>query len=683
MLRLAQYTSKRASRTAIASAFLSPNSAATLNKKPGLFASDGGAFKRKEFTSSKLFIKAVNECRTQAMQMVDKVSSVPAGPATVQAIDELSDTICQVADPANFLQINHPDEHIRAAAGEAGFQIGGLVEELNNTVSLQEALKLALQEKIRDEETRIVGELLLRDFDQCGVNISEEQRAKAVNLHHVHIDVMQAYQQNCQEPGVESIEYLPEHCKNHLFPKEKYSNHSRKLTISSPWSTQRSEFDREAVWRIFHTKNLADGSQMDLLDKIVKVRHELATIYGYESWAARAVEHSMARSPAMIEQFLWDIIDQLQEGADAERENLLKKKAIDTYAYDKTAIYPWDEMHYDEQLFSKESHSLTEYLSLVNCMNGVANIANKLFGYTFEPVRTEPGEVWHSDVIKLDIKKDGEVIAHIYCDLFARPDKSPQECHYTIRCSRKLPNDSYQLPIIVVSLNFNMYTRGQKIKLNFDQAKTFFHEFGHAIHSISGRTAFQHVSGTRCQTDIAEVPSILMEYFFEDDRVVQTWAKNDNGEPMPLELWHQFTKKKSHLAATELIKTCRRSLWDQHIHGTKEQLSLSPIELEHKLIGSLYGEKFITNNHTAESLRFNHLLQYDAKFYAYQLSTAFAGRIWDKLFIDDPFSQKAGAKYMKEFLRHGGGRDPRKMYENLLGEEVDAKLLAQTVVKHL
>jgi len=616
------------------------------------------------------------------MRLADKVTEVPSGPETVKAIDELSDTICQIADPANFLQINHPNADIREAASEAGYHIGGLVEELNNKTSLQKALKKAIDMKIEDEETRIVGELLLRDFDQCGRDIADSERNKAVDLHHVHIDLTQQFQLNCQVPGVEPISYLPAHCKDHLFPGPKYS-HNKKITVSSPWSNQSSEYDREAVWRIFNTMNLADGQQMDLLEKIVKIRHELAVTYEYESWAHRAIEHSMARTPETVEKFLWDIIDQLGPEADRERQELLTRKAADPNAFDKSAVYPWDEMHYNDQLFSRETSELSEYLSLVNCMQGVATISNALFDYTFEPVHTKPGEVWHSDVIKLEIKKAGQPVAYIYCDLFGRQDKSPQECHYTIRCSKKLPDDTYQLPILVVSLNFSMYTRGQKIKLSFDQARTFFHEFGHALHSISGRTDYQHISGTRCQTDIAEVPSILMEFFFEDDRVVQTWAKNDVGDPVPLELWHEFTKKKSFLAATELIKTCRRSLWDQHVHGTKEQLEMSPLELEHKFIGSMYGDTFVKDNATAECLRFNHIIQYDAKFYAYQFSTAFAGRIWDKLFADDPFCRRAGARYMEEFLRHGGGRDPRTMYERLLEEPVDPKLLADTVVKHL
>ena len=301
-------------------------------------------------------------------------------------------------------------------------------------------------------------------------------------------------------------------------------------------------------------------------------------------------------------------------------------------------------------------------------------------------MKTLPGEIWNPDVVKIEVQSKGQKIGDIYCDLFGREDKVAQDCHYTIQCSRKLPDGTYQLPIVVVSLNFRVYADAQKIKLTFDQAKTLFHEFGHALHSIAGRTDFQHVSGTRCQTDIAEVPSILNEFFFEDDRVVQTWAKTqvDGKEhPIPLELWHKFTKNKPTNNVLECVKTCQRALWDQRVHGTKSQLELSALDYERQIFGQKYGEEYLKTDNTAEYLRFNHLNQYDAKFYSYTISTAIASRIWNKLFKEDPFSSRSGEKYMNEFLKHGGARDPRLMYENLLDEEVDMSVLADAVVDNL
>jgi len=634
-------------------------------------------------------VKAADQCREDSYRLMETVINVEPGMKTVQAVDELSNCLCSIADPANFLSFNHPDREMQEASMEAGYKIGGVVEELNNKVALRDALAKAMEhsDKFKDEETQLVGALLLRDFDQCGLGLTADQRTNAVSLHSNLLDLSQQFMQNCGLPGVEKVGSLPDHCLETIFPNQTIDV-NKELKISSPWSTQNSEAEREAVWKIYFTKNLASGAQLQIVDEMLSVRHQLATIYGYESWAERSVENSFARNPENIERFLQDIITKLDTKTDHSFSELLKLKKADQHAYNSSIIYPWDENHYINQKFieSPDAYEVSEYLTLANCMSGICEISERLFGYTLTPVKTAPGEIWNSDVVKIEVQRKGQKIGTIYCDLFGREDKVAQDCHYTVQCSRKLPDGTYQLPIVVVSLNFRVYAGAQKIKLTFDQAKTLFHEFGHAIHSVSGRTDYQHVSGTRCQTDIAEVPSILNEFFFEDDRVVQTWAKTEiNGKemPIPLDLWHKFTKNKPINNVIEQVKTCERALWDQKVHGTEAQMQHSALDYERQILGKRYGQDYVDTDNTAEFLRFNHLNQYDAKFYSYTISTAIASRIWDKLFKDDPFSKKSGEKYYREFLRYGGAKDPRLMYTSLLGEEVDMTVLANAVVNNL
>lgn len=266
-------------------------------------------------------------------------------------------------------------------------------------------------------------------------------------------------------------------------------------------------------------------------------------------------------------------------------------------------------------------------------MKGISIIADRLFDFKFKAVQTKPGEVWHDDIIKLEVYQHGQVIAYIYCDLFYRPDKSTSPCHYTITCSRKLSENSYQIPILTIGMPLEYFSKSGPKKLAYDEAKTLFHEFGHILHSIAGRTDFQHVSGTRVATDIAEVPSTLNELFFNDDRVVQLWAKDENNNPIPLDLWHKFSKN-THKSRTwsfsELDTLCKRSLWDQKVHGGATDRQMSPLEHEVNIYGLEKSPEGV-----AQFLRFGHIQQYDAKFYAYQISAAiFSG--WLKNFPEPP-----------------------------------------------
>lgn len=115
-------------------------------------------------------------------------------------------------------------------------------------------------------------------------------------------------------------------------------------------------------------------------------------------------------------------------------------------------------------------------------------------------------------------------------DVDSRRSKVQGDCHFTVRCSKLLDDATYQTPIVVLSLAIaNIKGQGvidanklmDSIYLQPQQAENFFHEMGHAMHSMLGATRYQHVAGTRCPTDFAEVPSNLMEFFFTDPRVSQ------------------------------------------------------------------------------------------------------------------------------------------------------------------
>ena len=185
---------------------------------------------------------------------------------------------------------------------------------------------------------------------------------------------------------------------------------------------------------------------------------------------------------------------------------------------------------------------------------------------------------------------------------------------------------------------------------------------------------------------------ILNEFFFQDDSVVQKWAVDSQSNPIPLDLWHKFSQKKTHGTEIspstgllnskdgfiELGNLCKRSLWDQAVHGTSDDMKLTPLEHEHKIF-NLDPE---INSNIAQFVRFGHILQYDGKFYAYQISQAMAGQIWEALFKDDPLNHEAGQRYLNTFLGVGGSRTPRSMYSELLGKDVCIDDLANSLIKY-
>ena len=142
-------------------------------------------------------------------------------------------------------------------------------------------------------------------------------------------------------------------------------------------------------------------------------------------------------------------------------------------------------------------------------MEGLNDIFMNIFSVEMIVETAEEGELWSPDVYKIAVSDMKTNLGHIYCDFFTRPSKPHQDRHFT-----------YQDPMMVLMLNLPSPSWRAPTLLSHSALDNLFHEMAHALHSMLGRTKYQHVIGTRCSIDFAEVPSTLMEYFASDSRVL-------------------------------------------------------------------------------------------------------------------------------------------------------------------
>lgn len=599
----------------------------------------------------------------------------------VEVFDQLSDSLCRVADMSEFVRLAHPQEEYAKAAEDCCMSLSGLVERLNTNVDLYNILKMALENGDivpMDDVDKHVGKLFIFDFEQSGIHLDETKRKQFVQLNESILMLGTYFAQGCQKPAPISKNQLPENLR-HCF-----NLHGDSVMVTGLFSDHYSDLIREAAYKIFLQHN---SHQSELLDALLHARFAVAQLVGFPTFAHRSLRGTLAENPENVMNFLDTLAEMVMKKAEDDYAEILKQKMRHSSHPQSYSVKPWDPPFYAalgrQERCNINNSDLSPYFSLGCCMEGLNNLFKQLFDVKLQPVEVETGEVWSYDVHKLAVVHGTEgVLGYIYCDFFERMGKPVQDCHFTIQGGRQCQDGSYQLPIVVLQLNFPIPQTSVPSLLTPGMMENLFHEFGHAMHSMLGRTKYQHVTGTRCSTDFAEVPSVLMEYFASDPRVLSTFARHyKTGEPLPMKAINNLSAAKKMFAASDLQLQVFYSILDQMYHGKLPPPGTSTTDILAEVQNKYYGIKYVPG--TAWQLRFVHLVGYGARYYSYLLSRAVASRIWEKCFKDDPFSRTMGEHYRQNLLSHGGGKPPSELIKNLLGEEPTMDKLVSSLVHEL
>lgn len=678
-----------------------------------------GLFQNRYLTSPKGFELFANANLAKAKRIVEKILSASTTEqyrSMARDLDRLSDTLCRIIDLSDFVRSTHPDPRIQAAASQSHRMMFEFMNVLNTTTGLNEQLGVAMDNpeiwNSWTEAERVVAKSLKKDFAKSAINLPKAVRERFVSLSqdiaevgHVFVDEMATEQDYISMPASRLKGLDPVLAKRFTKWGQSYLPAAGDIAAIALRSVHSEETRKD----IYIASRTAAPQQIQRLEQLLHDRAELAKLTGYSSYGELALTDKMAQSPESVSEFLEALNSQNKTTAKDEVAELMKAKMKDPHAT-TPLLQPWDKDYYISQIKSsmrsksRNADFLSSYFSLGTVMQGLSRLFTRLYGVRFVPHETKPGETWNEDVRRLDVisETDGHV-AVLYCDLFSRPGKSPNPAHFTLRCSREIaaheveearasPNSIFsspeedandgmatsnasgvlkQLPTIALICDFR--TSERLSLLSFGEVQTLFHEMGHAIHSILGRTDLQEVSGTRCPTDFAELPSVLMEHFAADPSVLSLFARHyETDQPLPYELVAEKLKIDKRFAGSDTENQIILAMLDQACHSS---LPISPTFDSTKLFHEIQRTKGVLPSDPAQTCwqgLFGHLAGYGSTYYSYLFDQVLAERIWQVVFKSGKdgasINRERGEQMKEKVLRWGGGRDPWRCVADVLGD---------------
>ncbi|KAE9540018.1 hypothetical protein AGLY_005270 [Aphis glycines] len=637
-----------------------------------------GLFGAPELISFEGFYAFKEQTKIDCDNFVDEICNPNRKRNLVTIFDQLSNSLCCLADMAEFIRTAHPDKSFVAAAEDCCISMNTIVEKLNTNKDLYTNLKQVILDGDKHpmtEEDRHVGELFLFDFELNGIHLEERKRQYVVNLNNFILVTGQRFMTAVEKPRIVDPTKLPDVVSKVLSKEYRY-NSGGKLIVGHPSSHSEDPVLREAAFKVYNGPN---AESEELLDNLLESRHKLALTCGFPSYAHRALKNSIAENPSFVMEFLNILNSELRIRSVFDYKTMKR-------ANNNDIVSPWDVQYLTNKI--KQNHlqyamiDYASYFSLGDCMEGLNMIFNSLYNINLVFEDITPGEGWAEQLYKLAVTHNTEgLLGYIYCDFFERTGKLHNDSHYVVRGGRQLPDNSYQTPIVVVMLNVVWRENHGPVLLHPGSVENLFHEFGHAIHSMLGRTRYQHVNGTRCATDLAEFPSVLMEYYATQPQVIKHYAKHfKTRQPMPEDMLKKLYASKYLFAASEMQLQLFYSVLDQYYH-TQAPQSLSTTNMLAKLQVEYYGLPYVKD--TAWQLHFSHFVGYGAKYYSYLVSKALAAHTWHSFLNNDPLNGIQGERLRTECLQYGGGKPARKLVSDYLRTPVTPELLASSLIQDI
>ena len=402
---------------------------------------------------------------------------------------------------------------------------------------------------------------------------------------------------------------------------------------------------------------------------IVKLRHQRANLLGYKTHAHFVLEERMAETPEKVITFSNDLLAKAKPAAQKEFDELESfAKKLDGI----NQLQKWDGAYYSEKLkkerFNLDQEILKPYFKLENVINGVFEVANRLYDLKFEEVFNI--DTYHKDVKTYNVTdaKDN-FIAVFYADFHPRKGKR-NGAWMTSYKPQQIKNRINERPHVSIVCNFTKPTKTKPSLLTFNEVTTLFHEFGHALHGMLANTTYNSLSGTSVSWDFVELPSQVLENWCYEKEALEIFAKHyESGEVIPMEYIKKIKESASFHEGMQTLRQLSFGLLDMSWHSKdpSEIKSIKKFENTAFTETKLYPD--VAEN--CMSTAFSHIFQggYSAGYYSYKWAEVLDADAFEYFSEKGIFNKEVATKFKENVLSKGGTEKPMELYKRFRGKE--------------
>ena len=621
-------------------------------------ALDGWNYKIEPSDLAQICDDVLNSSKNMLKKIEDDISK-PTLSSVFIPYDEMGKNL-QKIQHVWYMKSVHPDAELRNVATECAQKYSSFATEVNLSRKLYDRIALIDQANLTDSE-KLMLDRRLKDFKKSGVDKSVEirERVKTLNLEITEIgnSFDQAIREDTRfvETTIEKLAGLP---GDYIAAKKADENGIIRISTDYPdyFPVMQYAHDDNLRKKLYiASKSIGSPSNSQNLLNLIKKRHELANLLGYENYAALAMDGLMIKSPDRANVFLNDLGQAVKKAAKKDLSILLKKqKEIDPNSEE---VQAW-QSSYLSNLIREESYSLDAkevrtYFHFDKVQNGIFQLTENLFDVKIVPWKTE---TWHEDVTAWEVRENGLALGRFYLDMHPRPDKYKHAAHWTLRSGL---SNSEQIPLSGLATNF------PKDYMEHNQVETYLHEFGHLLHNMfSGTQPWLDLTGMSMERDFVEAPSQMLEEWIWDQQTLQNFATNDDGEAIPQTLIDKMNSARNFTKAMGTAQQLFYSNISLFYYSTNpDEIDLLTVlrDLQEKYSPYPYADgTYFYNN-------FGHLNGYSSNYYIYQWSLAIATDLFSRFKDEGLNNAEVSKEYRTKILGSAGSKPADEFIEDFLG----------------